>query len=512
MSNVSTLFENLMTYNENYNEPVKTSTTQMTENDTTLLNLTVELPTETEEITPEDVKVNVGVMNVFQDEDSVEKDSKEDEEEDEVVVDEESDDESTDVTPEDEDSEDNSNEEPEEDEGSKEESLKIRKEVIRQKRLEAKKLREAKKDDENKDCTGKEDCTCESCKSKIESVKDVETAKANIRKRVNGKEEGFGVIDGIKSVFGLGENQECKKESLMHLDTKSLNKLFTEFVRENYKNIDKVVINKAMLENKTLKIEGIIRNNLGESTKIILSNIGFNPAKLENKRFVMDFKDTSNVFGIVKESVRHPFVFTCTLIEGVLKFEELKYSYKTMHESKIAEVSGKCTLLEGLFDGKTKDWVRKESNKFGSGEIRVSLSDDGLGFVAETKNKEALVKQLMTAGYKELNGDYYRVDGKQKMYVHFKMNGGLTGDNQSYTVTFSARKEDIKQIKEATLVEDANQIKKFHEIVDKIKAAKTSEDLSACKDEMDDSNIGDTLLSAAQMVWDDISSRINASV
>ena len=41
-----------------------------------------------------------------------------------------------------------------------------------------------------------------------------------------------------------------------------------------------------------------------------------------------------------------------------------------------------------------------------------------------------------------------------------------------------------------------------------IKAAKSANDLIACKDEMDKSNIGDTLLSAAQRVWDDVNSRM----
>ena len=386
MSNVSALFENLMTYNDVNNVKKSNPKKVVKENDTTLLNLTVELPTEKEEITPEDVKVDVGVMNVEQDDVPNDTENSEASEDDEVVIDEEP----KDVTPEDEESA----EEPKDDD--KKESLNLRKEAIKQKRLEAKALREAKKNEEKKDCTGNEDCTCESCKAKLESSTDVETAKANIRKRVAAKES---------------VQKTVKKESLMHLDTKSLNKLFTEFVKENYKNIDKVVITKAMLENRMLKVEGTITNTKGESTKISLTNRGFNPAKLENKRFVMDFKDTSSTFGVVKESLKQPFVFTCTLKEGVLTFEELKYSYKTMMESKITEVSGKCTLTESV----------------------------------EVKN------------------------------------------------------------------ENADQIKKFNEIAEKIKNAKSANDLSECKDLMDDSNVGDTLLSALQMIWDDVNSRMVAT-
>lgn len=568
MSGVSNLFENLMHYND-----VNSKSNRIDENNSTLLNLTVELPPDTEEMSPEDVKVDVGIMSV--DRDGVEGTQDPDTStEDEINV-EDSEDETQDVTPEDEESS-TDDKEPE-----KEESLNLRLESIRKKRLEAKRLKENSKNMKeaaapaiaagviyavdnwdtlkdmiltvqsvSKDLFDKLMVIYDYLKAKQVDIKeaakeigDMIVANESITTNVDEKSEGFGVIGGIKKVLGMEscEDDSCKteeskdvetakanirkrvtnvsecnkdnvkKESLMHLDTKSLNKLFTEFVKENYKNIDKVVITKAILENNSLTINGKIVDLTGKTEKISFTNKGFNASKLEGKRFMMDFKDNSNTFSIIKESLRQPFTFIATLRNGILAFESLQYSFKTMNESNKVTISGKCTLKEGLFDGKTKDWVRKEFNKFGNGDITTAMTDDGLGFTAETKNKEALEKQLTSAGYKESNGDYYRVDGKQKMYVSFKMSGSLTNDNQTYIARFSARKEDIKQIKESTLTEDANQVKKFNEIVDKIKAAKTPEDLSACKDEMDDSNIGDTLLSAAQMVWDDISSRINAS-
>lgn len=370
MSAISNLFENLMTYND-VNATEKRTKKVIKENDSTLLNLTVELPADTEEITPEDVKVDVGVMTVDTDGVPV------DEENPEKVEEPKEGGEATDVTPE---PEDVPAEEPEEPE--KEESLDLTQEGA-------------------KTCTGKKDCECEACKAKvndeekIEEGSDFETAAAKIRKRVTGATECTEV-----------------KESLMHLDTTSLNKLFTQFVKDNYKNIDKVVISKAVLENKMLKLEGAIYDVNGESEKVSFTNRGFDAVKLENKRFVMDFKDNLGTFGIVKESVKKPFVFTATLKEGILSFESLKYSFKTMCESKTAEVYG-----------------------------------------------------------------------------------------------------DIKYVKESVEPknENADQVKKFNEIAEKIKNAKSANDLSECKDLMDDSNVGDTLLSALQMIWDDVNSRMVAA-
>lgn len=381
MSNISNLFENLMTYNDVNKTEKKTNKKPVVENDTTMLNLTVELPTDTEEITPEDVKVDVGVMNVETDED-VEETEDTTAEEDEVTIEDETDD----VTPEEE-TEDASDEDEEDKDDSKEESLQLRKEAIHKKRLEAKQGKSV--------CTGKDDCQCESCKAKKESS-DFETAKKNILKRAAKSEECV-------------DTKPVKNESLMHLDTKSLNKLFTEFVKENYKNIDKVVINKAMLENRMLKLEGVLTNTSGDSTKFSIMNRGFNPAKLENKRFLMDFKDTSNTFGVIKESVKKPFVFTCKLENKVLSFESLDYSFKTMCESKEVNVNGKCSLTE-----------------------------------------------------------------------------------------------NVKPVKEST------QVDAFNVLVDKIKAAKNANDLIACKDELEKANIGDTLKAAAQLVWDDMNSRMVA--
>ncbi len=483
MNNTSSLFENLMLMHESDKESgrklsskkvVKENVKKIDENDTTLLNLTVELPTDKEDIEPEDVKVDVGVMPIENEDKPAEDD--------------------VDVTPEDE-NEDSSEDEPTEDENEEETEEPEKEESLQ---LEGKDCK----------CTGEEDCECESCKAKKEAT-DIDAAKRRILARANGEDEGL--IDGVsqavgsgisgvanavfgskdesakqsinegifkkkdknndknintKSVevmnlkkgdsiaFGTGSNMKVKKitniksmgnamgkdyirdyvityddgkeerleqnvkrnkvvkESLMHLDTTSLNKLITNFVRDNYKNIDKVVINKAILENHKLILKGFVKNNKGLKETITLVNRGFDGVKLENKRFLIDFADVGNMFNVIKESIKKPFIFTASLKNNNLKFESLKYNFKTrIDESKVAEISGNCILTESV---------------------------------------------------KSMN-------------------------------------------------ENADQVEKFNEIVDKIKAAKSANDLTTCKDEMNKANLGDTLKSAAQMVWDDVNSKMKES-
>ena len=305
LNSSSLLFENLMKYNDatqakrNLKENVK----PVKEEDETIINLQVELPQDLEDVKPDDVKVDVGVM-------PVETDDVESNEDEEKIDD-------FDETPEeDEDVKPESDENDESKEDDKKESVDV--ETAKKNILNRVKN---KTENKNSECTGKEDCECEACKSK----------------------------------------KPIKNESLARLDTTSLNHLITTFVKDNYKNIDKIVISKAILENNQLILKGTITNLDGKSESIKLVNKGFNVKKLEGKKFVMDFADASNTFGIVNESVKKPFVFIASLKEGILKFNSLKYNFKTkITEGKIAKVYGTCNLLK---ESKTHKYNRSKSLK-----------------------------------------------------------------------------------------------------------------------------------------------------
>ena len=412
MYNTEKLFENLVLFSEMDSTP-KINAKVVKEEDETILNLSVELPTDKTDIEPEDVKVNVGVMNV-------DAEGSEDEEENKEDVEVPEDEDPIDVTPEGEESvgSTDDDEKPVEDEEANE-SLKLEKKC---------------KDDD-----------CEKVKEAIDTAKLDKAINKHFDNTVKSwdlnDDDANKVIvkfkDGSENEFSLDtfeieestEVEDAKKrilarankvtESLLKLDTKSLNNLITSFVKDNYRNIDKVVINKAVLENNTLTLSGKIHDVNGLTENIILKNKGINATKLENKKFQMDFADVNKTFGAMRESVNKPFMFTCKLQEGLLTFDELAASFKTrIDENKIAKVSGTYTLTECM--------VKPEKDK--------------------------------------------------------------------------------KEVECVT--ENADQVKKFNEIADKIKAAKTANDLSECKDLMDDSNVGDTLLSALQMIWDDVNSRM----
>ena len=444
MDNITTLFENLMTYNE-VNEtpkrnikPIKENKKIVKEDDSTILNLSVEIPTDKEDITPEDIDVNVGVMNLEDDNepDNEDKDSTEENDVDEISI--------KDDSEESEESNDESDKEEKEDEEKDED----KKESLKRRRLEAyKKYKEAKS------------CNKTECDSIEKESKDVETAKQNIINRVKNKTES-------KEVKCTGkEDCECeackskkqiKKESISRLDTGSLNRLITTFVKDNYKNIDKIVISKAVLENKKLTLQGKIKDLKGKTEDFSLVNRGFDTKKLEGKRFEFDFIDGNNTFNVMKESLKKPFIFTASLKNGVLKFESLKYDFKTkVTEGKIANVSGSCSVLKEskTYKYNRSTFLKEAALKPMNGADLLdyqganNFADGTQPYIAEGKGGT-----LIVAGSDENDGSalisiYYGPDGDQWAWKSYNDKETALKDAKLLVNIVDDEEVDVNQLK-----------------------------------------------------------------
>lgn len=400
LNSSSLLFENLMKYNDatqakrNLKENIK----PVKEEDETIINLQVELPQDLEDVKPDDVKVDVGVM-------PVETDDVESNEDEEKIDD-------FDETPEeDEDVKPESDEDDESKEDDKKESVDV--ETAKKNILNRVKN---KTENKNSECTGKEDCECEACKSK----------------------------------------KPIKNESLARLDTTSLNHLITTFVKDNYKNIDKIVISKAILENNQLILKGTITNLDGKSESIKLVNKGFNVKKLEGKKFVMDFADASNTFGIVNESVKKPFIFIASLKEGILKFNSLKYNFKTkITEGKIAKVYGTCNLLK---ESKTHKYNRSKSLKEATLKSMSGVdsyawqgandfADGTKPFIAEGEGGTLLVSGSDENDGTALISIYYGPDGDQWAWKSYDDKETALKDARLLVNIIDDEEVDVNQLK-----------------------------------------------------------------
>lgn len=244
-NNISSLFENLMTYNESASKKPVVRKRGLKESEQTVLNLAVELPNNVEDIEPDDVNVDVGVMVLDSDEEQPKTAPAEDADADEIDIADDSE------------KDDEDNKDDKKDDGKAEESVDVdsaKQRIIKRAGSKtestdkdfAKKAKAAilkgkaktegknsKNCDDTKACKRGKDCECEACKSKKES-------KGILSRDVLKNRKGTKVESKTAKQSGV-------KEALARLDVNSLNKLITDFVKENYKNIDKIKFNRAML-------------------------------------------------------------------------------------------------------------------------------------------------------------------------------------------------------------------------------------------------------------------------
>jgi len=297
------LFENLMALKDT--KKVNTSKKPVKESDETVLNVNIELPSDkdVEELEPDDVDVNVGITYL----DEIENEETDEELNTDSIDEAELEDAEVDILEDSLEIDIDITEDVEEDEEPTDIVIDINDDVL--------------------------ELQPEIMEEKIKATR-VKKALENAKRR--------------RALEAKRKAMKTKKEALMNMDTNSLNKLVSSFVKDNYKNIDKVVFSRAILEKTGLTVKGTIIAKSGKTENIALRNIGFNKTKLEGKRFLIDFKDATNTFKSVKESAnKSPFVFEATLKNNTLNFNKLKYNFitKTL-ENKQAKVFGAIKLNE----------------------------------------------------------------------------------------------------------------------------------------------------------------------
>ena len=132
-----------------------------------------------------------------------------------------------------------------------------------------------------------------------------------------------------KKEYNEPKNSKKKEleECLARIDGATLNKLVTEFVKNNYKNIDKIIFSKAMLEGNALTFKGKMKFTTGKVENIELKADNFSKKLFAKESFNLGVTDKLNTFHIVKESKNIPFVITCKNVNGKVMFESLHYNY-----------------------------------------------------------------------------------------------------------------------------------------------------------------------------------------
>ncbi len=125
----------------------------------------------------------------------------------------------------------------------------------------------------------------------------------------------------------------------MRLEEKSFNKLLTNFVTENYKNIDSMEVTKARISKGTLTLECVL--NKKDESKVNANIV------IENFRFRNGYGrftcDVDKVFSPKTESnTKNTFIVECKKIDNVVKCTGFRYNFITESKSGTYRVSGLC--------------------------------------------------------------------------------------------------------------------------------------------------------------------------
>ena len=152
--------------------------------------------------------------------------------------------------------------------------------------------------------------------------------------------------ESCKAKKECDEPKDSKKkeleECLARIDGATLNKLVTEFVKNNYKNIDKIVFSKSLIEKNQLKFRGKIKQLNGKVENIELTCPDFSKELLKKESFTLAFIDTSNQLNILKESKVAPITIDFKNVNNRFISEAMRYNFIT--ESTHKKVSGRIKI------------------------------------------------------------------------------------------------------------------------------------------------------------------------
>lgn len=136
--------------------------------------------------------------------------------------------------------------------------------------------------------------------------------------------------------------KRIKKESTKsryNIDESTFNPFLNRFIRENYRNANKLEIKAAKLRGTKLSLECMLTMKSGKSKKVILAIENFKPSA----NMVLTATDSLNIFKMESKTQRAPFIFKANMDKsGVIRCEGLKYNFitKAIKEGKRVQVFG----------------------------------------------------------------------------------------------------------------------------------------------------------------------------
>lgn len=122
------------------------------------------------------------------------------------------------------------------------------------------------------------------------------------------------------------------------VEERSLNRLFTKLVRENYKTIRRVKFDKVSRVGSKMIAEGTVAYKSGKTKKVAIKLEGYSPRAKEMRLKVTNLKEAFGVVDVQKRSNR--MIIECKRDKNVLSFPKMRYNYNIKEGKKLYNLRG----------------------------------------------------------------------------------------------------------------------------------------------------------------------------
>ena len=136
------------------------------------------------------------------------------------------------------------------------------------------------------------------------------------------------------------------------VEERSLNRLFTKLVRENYKTINSVKFTKISRVGSKMIAEGTVAYKSGKTKKVAIRMEGYRPRSEKMRLQVTNLRES---FGAIRTGKRsNRMIIECKRDKNVLSFPKMRYNYNIKEGKKLYN-------LRGLHESVARPTVKKIS-------------------------------------------------------------------------------------------------------------------------------------------------------
>lgn len=223
----------------------------------------------------------------------------------------------------------------------------------------------------------------------IEEVE--ESVKPRVKRRSTRKMESARRRPRRSRKMESARRPRRSRRSVTMVEERSLNRLFTKLVRENYKTINSVKFTKISRVGSKMIAEGTVAYKSGKTKKVAIKMEGYRPKSEKMRLQVTNLKES---FGAIRTGKRsNRMIIECKRDKNVLSFPKMRYNYNIKEGKKLYN-------LRGLHESVVRPTVKKFDKSLKERQTPI-LKEDWDGDIIQVGDLE-----LQLSAYED-DGEYY---------------------------------------------------------------------------------------------------------